>query len=76
MSRRPHPYFGRINRLEGARLATPGDGRGRAPAMAADEQQGVLWTAFREAEERPRLPRALRPGHHHNNRPSVTTPAG
>ena len=48
MSRRPHPYFGRINRLEGARVAPPGKGTGRAPKMTPDEQQGVLWQAIRE----------------------------
>lgn len=51
LSRRPHPYFGRINRLEAARAAAPGQGCGSAPAMSADEQQGVLWAAFREASE-------------------------
>ena len=51
LSRRPHPYFGRINRLEAARATVPGGGCGRAPAMAPAEQQGVLWQAFRETSE-------------------------
>ena len=51
MSRKLHPYFGQLNRFEQARAAKPGGTRGRAPLMTADEQQGVLWQAFREESE-------------------------
>ena len=51
MSRRPHPYFGQLNRLEQARTAAPGKAGGRAPLMTPDEEQGVLWQAIRESSE-------------------------
>lgn len=50
MSRRSHPYFGQLNRLEQVRAVTSGGAGGRAPRMTPDEEQGVLWQAFREAE--------------------------
>jgi hypothetical protein len=49
LSRRPHPYFGQINRLEQGCTAAPGGAGGGAPPMTPGEQQGVLWQAFREA---------------------------
>lgn len=48
MSRRPHPYFGQLNRLGEACGAVPTGGRGLAPLMAPEDQQGVLWNAFRK----------------------------
>jgi hypothetical protein len=51
LSRKAHPYFGRLNRLDGAGLAPAGGPGGRAPPMTADEQPGVLWQAFREESE-------------------------
>ena len=51
MSRRPHPYFGQLNRLERVRPATPVEGGGAAPPMTPDEEPGVLWQAIREAAQ-------------------------
>ena len=51
LARRPHPYFGKINRLEQADSVTPGKGGGRAPKMTPEEQQGVLWQAIRKGSE-------------------------
>lgn len=51
LARRPHPYFGKLNRLAPAATPPPGGGRGRAPAMTPDEQPGVLWQAIREGSE-------------------------
>ena len=51
MSRRPHPYFGQLNRLEQGGIAKPGKGGGRAPLMTPDEEQGVLWQAIRDGSK-------------------------
>jgi hypothetical protein len=51
VSRRPHPYFGQINRLEQAGVPASGGAGSRAPTMTPGEQQGVLWQAFRQTAE-------------------------
>ena len=50
LSRRSHPYFGQLNRLEQAGGSASGGSNGSAPPMAPAEQQGVLWQAFRRTE--------------------------
>ena len=47
MARRPHPYFGQINRLEAGRIPVRRDRRRQAPRLTPDEEPGVLWDAFR-----------------------------
>ena len=49
MSRRPHPYFGRLNRLEEAGMAGAAQAHGRAPKMTPQQEAGILWEAFRAA---------------------------
>jgi len=51
VSRRPHPYFGRLNRLEETRKPGPRRGRRTEPAASPDSEPGVLWDAFRETPE-------------------------
>jgi len=51
MSRKSHPYFGQLNRLEEACGAVPMGGGGHAPEMAPEDQPGVLWNAFRKNAE-------------------------
>ena len=51
MSRRSHPYFGQLNRIEQAGDSASGGSNGSAPPMTPDEQKGVLWQAFRKAAE-------------------------
>jgi len=48
LARRPHPYFGKLDRLAVASLAVPRGRRGRAPLVSPDEEPGVLWERFRE----------------------------
>jgi hypothetical protein len=49
LSRRPHPYFGRLNRLEEAGMAGAAQAHGRAPKMTPQQEAGILWEAFRAA---------------------------
>ena len=51
LSRKSHPYFGQLNRLESAHIVPRGKGRGRAPLRTPDEEPGVLWEAVREDSE-------------------------
>ena len=51
MARRPHPYFGKLDRLAAASLAVPRGRRGRAPLVSPDEEPGVLPTAESIADE-------------------------
>ena len=46
-SRRPHPYFGRLNRLEEALKVAPGESRGAVPRTDPESEAGVLWDDFR-----------------------------
>jgi hypothetical protein len=50
MARRPHPYFGRINRLEVARQTVPGPGRGKVPPVKPEGEPGILWDEFRRPD--------------------------
>ena len=50
-SRRPHPYFGRLNRLEEALKIAPGEGRGAIPQTDPESEAGVLWDRLRAATE-------------------------
>jgi len=49
LARRPHPYFGRINRLEETGPTGSGPARGRAPRMSPQQEAGILWEAFRSS---------------------------
>jgi hypothetical protein len=49
-SRRPHPYFGRLNRLEEARKVAPGGGRRATPRANPEREPGILWDEFRTPE--------------------------
>jgi hypothetical protein len=49
LSRRPHPYFGLINRLEEAGKAGTGQADRRLPRLTPQQEAGVLWEAFRAA---------------------------
>ena len=50
MSRRPHPYFSRINRLDQASKPEPGSRRKSAPVVAVHDETGILWDALRSPE--------------------------
>lgn len=47
MSRRPHPYFGHINRLTETRKAESGKRRGDKPQLKPQDEAGTLWDALR-----------------------------
>jgi len=49
LSRRPHPYFGLINRLEETGAAGTGPAERRMPRMTPQQEAGILWEAFRAA---------------------------
>jgi hypothetical protein len=51
LSRKSHPYFGQLNRLEGATTVPRGKGRARTPLRTPDEEPGVLWEAIREGSD-------------------------
>jgi hypothetical protein len=46
--RRPHPYFGRINRREEPRKLEPGQRVACEPLIKPTEEPGVLWAPFRD----------------------------
>ncbi len=48
MSRRPHPYFGRINRGEEVRKLEPGQRNACEPLAKPRDEPGILWDAFRD----------------------------
>ena len=50
MSRRPHPYFGRLNRREDVSKPEPGQRNACEPLVKPRDEKGILWDAFREAE--------------------------
>ena len=50
VARRPHPYFGKLNRLEEACKAAPGKGRRSEPAIDPGAERGVLWEALRRQD--------------------------
>ena len=51
MARRPHPYFGRLNRLEEARKTVPGRGRATVPPASPEREPGILWDRLRASPE-------------------------
>ena len=51
MARRPHPYFGRLNRLEEARKTVPGQSRRAEPPVTPETEPGILWDKLRGAPE-------------------------
>jgi hypothetical protein len=50
MSRRPHPYFGWLNRREGVSCREPGQRKVREPLVKPSDVPGVLWDRFREEQ--------------------------
>lgn len=51
VSRRSHPYFGRLNRLEEVRRTAPGQSRRAEPPVTPDTEPGVLWDKLRGSPE-------------------------
>jgi hypothetical protein len=51
VSRRPHPYFGRLNRLAEVRMAAAGQSRRVEPTVAPDTEPGILWDRLRASPE-------------------------
>ena len=50
MTRRRHPYFGRINRREELRKLEPGQRNACEPLVKPRDEPGVLWAPFRVEE--------------------------
>ena len=50
VSRRAHPYFGRLNRLEEARKVVPGTARRQEPEACPTREPGLLWDEFRATD--------------------------
>lgn len=48
MSRRPHPYFSRLNRREDVRAREPGQRSACEPLIKPRDEPGILWAAFRD----------------------------
>jgi len=48
MSRRPHPYFGRLNRREVLKKLEPGQRSASEPLVKPRDEPGVLWESFRD----------------------------
>lgn len=48
MSRRAHPYFGRLNRREVPRKLEPGQRNACEPLVKPADEPGVLWEPFRD----------------------------
>jgi len=56
MSRKSHPYFGRLNRREILRKLEPGLCNACEPQVEPSNEPGLLWAAFRgeqQPEEKP-----------------------
>jgi hypothetical protein len=51
VSRRAHPYFGRLNRLKEVRRAAAEESRRAEPTVTPDTEPGVLWDRLRAAPE-------------------------
>jgi hypothetical protein len=51
VSRRPHPYFGRLNRLAEVRRTEAKASRRAEPPVTPDTEPGVLWDRLRAAPE-------------------------
>jgi len=50
MSRRPHPYFGRLNNREDVRKPEPRQRNVCEPLVTPRDQPGILWDPFREEQ--------------------------
>jgi hypothetical protein len=48
VSRRGHPYFGRLNRRSEVGKPGPRQPNARTPLTKPKDEPGVLWAAFRE----------------------------
>ena len=48
MPRRPHPYFGRLNRHEEVAKPKPGSRNACEPSIRPRDEPGILWDAFRD----------------------------
>jgi hypothetical protein len=48
MSRRPHPYFSRLDRREQERKREPGQRSACEPLIKPRDEPGILWQSFRE----------------------------
>lgn len=53
VSRRSHPYFGRLNRLEEVRRTAAKQSRRVEPPVTPDTEPGILWDRLRAAPEVP-----------------------
>lgn len=53
MSRRSHPYFGRLNRRSEALKPGPRAPNARTPLTKPKDEPGVLWEAFRDGPKPP-----------------------
>lgn len=51
MTRRSHPYFGKLNRLEEVRKRDAGQRRRAEPAVTPDAEPGILWDRLRASPE-------------------------
>ncbi len=51
VSRRSHPYFGRLNRLEEVRRTAAGQGRRVEPPLTPETEPGILWDRLRVCPE-------------------------
>jgi len=51
VSRRSHPYFGRLNRLEEMRRTPAGQSRRVEPPVTPDKEPGLLWDRLRASPE-------------------------
>ena len=51
VSRRSHPYFGRLNRLEEVRRTAADKSRRAEPPVKPDTEPGILWETFRVSPE-------------------------
>jgi len=50
MSRRPHPYFGHLNRGGDEGKVEPGRRAASEPLVSARDEPGILWDAFRKEQ--------------------------
>lgn len=51
VSRRSHPYFGRLNRLAEVRRTGAGQSRRVEPSVTPDTEPGILWDKLRASPE-------------------------
>jgi len=48
MSRRPHPYFGRLNRRDEPKTPEPAQRSACEPLVKPRDEPGILWAPFRD----------------------------